>query len=157
MRYELLIFLLLVPLLFSIAIAASPGTVTISLNSSEIWWNDPLNVSGIASYPNQTGVAAGTVAASIADKSYDCPATDANGNWYCVINAPQELGSYTLTVTITNSTSATFVNTTTVNVKASYGAVATGTGSRVVYETPLLMQQLNGAIKKVWVRVKVWK
>lgn len=156
MRYELLAFLLLVPLLFSLVFAASPGTITISLNSSNIWWNDPLNASGIAKYPNQTGIASGSVTAAIAGVTYSCPATTASGNWYCIFNAPKELGSFTLTITVANAT-ATFENTTTVNVKASYGATAVGTGSRVVYETPLLMQQLNGVIKKVWVRVKVWK
>ena len=156
MRYELLVFFLLLLLLLPFVFAVSPGTIIISLNSTNIWWNDALNASGTAKYPNQTGIAAGTVTAAIAGRTYDCPATTSTGNWYCVFNAPKELGSYTLTITVANATE-TFENTTTVNVKASYGAASGGTGSRVVYETPVLMQQLDGAIKKVWVRIKVWK
>jgi hypothetical protein len=156
MRYGLLIFILLTLLLFSLAIATSEGTVTISVNSSNVWWNDPLNASGTARYSNQTGISSGTVTASLAGSTYGCPATTLGGNWYCTFNAPQELGSYTLTVTISNGT-ATFTNTTTINVKPSYGATPSGTGSRVVYETPVLMQQLDGAIKKVWIRIKIWK
>ena len=156
MRYELLAFLLLLFLLVPFVFAVSPGTIMISLNSSNIWWNDALNASGTAKYPNQIGIASGTVTAAIAGKTYDCPATTSTGNWYCVFNAPKELGSYTLTITVANATE-TFENTTTVNVKPSYGATAEGIGSRVVYETPALMQQLDGVIKKVWVRIKVWK
>jgi len=156
MRYALLAVILLALLLFSFAVATSPGTITININSSDIWWGDALNASGTAKYPNGTGIAYGSVTAAMAGTTCSCVGTTFSGNWYCTFTAPQELGSYTLTITVANDTS-TFTNTTTINVKASYGATASGTGSRVVYETPALMQQLDGAIKKVWVRIKVWK
>jgi hypothetical protein len=156
MRYALLAAILLVLLLFSFALAASPGTVTISINSSDIWWGDALKASGTARYSNGTGIASGAVNAALGGNTYGCPSTTASGSWYCVFTAPQELGSYKLTITVANDTT-TFTNTTTINVKASYGATVIGTGSRVVYETPALMQQLDGAIKKVWVRIKVWQ
>ena len=156
MELKLLTFLSLLFLIFiALSFALPQDTVTITLNSTKVWWNDSVKASGIAKYANGTGIS-GTVNLKIGDNTYSCPSTD-DGNWSCVFNAPLKIGSYVVTVNITNSTGYFFQNSTSLKVLPSYGKYPTGSVTRVVYELPILIQDLNGEIKTVLARVIVWK
>jgi hypothetical protein len=129
--------------------------VTITLNATKVWWNDSVSASGIAKYANGTGIS-GTVNLTVDGKTYICPDTS-DGNWSCVFNAPLRIGSYLVTVKITNSTGYVFQNSTSLKVSPSYGKNPIGSATRVVYELPMLIQDLNGEIRAVLARIIVWK
>jgi len=156
MRVSVLILILIVFILLISFSFASEGTVTISLNDSSVWWNYTVNASGFATYSNGNPIS-GTVSISLDSTIYSCPSTNAaTGFWNCTFNAPTELGAFTVLVNVTNTTYS-FTNSTTLNVLAGYGQIAIGTVDRIVFELPMLMQDLNGEITKVWARVKVWR
>jgi hypothetical protein len=156
MKLKLLTFLFLLFLLFIALSFASPqDTVTITLNSTKVWWNDSLNASGIAKYANGTGIS-GTVNLIVDSTNYPCPDTS-DGNWSCIFNAPLKIGSFLITVKITNSTGYIFQNSTFLEVSPSYGKNPIGSVTRVVYELPMLIQDLNGEIRIVLARVIAWK
>jgi len=157
MNTELLIFSVLFLLLLAVfSVATTSDRVTISLNATKVWWNDTVNATGVATYANGTGID-GTVSLSVDSTSYSCSPTYSGGNWNCTFNAPNEIGSYTVTVTVTNGTSSTFQSSTTLNVAPYYGKTPIGSIDRVVYELPMLIQDINGEIKTVFARIIVWK
>jgi hypothetical protein len=151
-----LIFLLLFLFLFvAISFASSQGTVTIELNATKVWWNDSVSASGVARYANGTGIS-GDVCIEVDGNNYDCPSTT-DGNWSCVFNAPTKIGLYTVKVNITNSTGFVFQNSTSLTVSPFYGKSPLGTVDRIVYELPMLIQDMNGEIRVVLARIMVWK
>lgn len=156
MGVKLLTFLFLIILsLIAISFASSEGTVTINLNATRVWWNDSVRASGVAKYSNGMGIV-GTVNLTVGSDTYNCPDTS-DGNWTCVFNAPTRIGDYLVKVRITNSTGSIFENSTFLTVSPSYGKIPVGTATRVVYELPLLIQDLNGEIRSVLARIIVWK
>jgi hypothetical protein len=157
MKLWLLVLILMGFLLFIGFSFAAEGTVTISLNASKVWWDDSVNASGIATYSSGNPIS-GTVSIKLDSTTYSCPNTvAATGFWNCTFNAPTELGTYTILVNVTNSTGSSFTNTTTLYVTPNYGQKPIGTTDRVVYEVPMLIQDLNGRIRQAWARVMVWK
>jgi len=157
MKLKLLILILLVLLMFiNISLATTDGTVTIDLNSSKTWWNDTVNASGMAFYSNETGIS-GTAVLTVNDVQMCSYSTDATGFWNCTFRAPDEIKTYTVLINVTNSTGYVFTNSTTLNVAPNYGGSFVGSTDRVVYEQPMLIQDLNGTIKKVWVRITTWR
>ncbi|MEM5773041.1 MAG: hypothetical protein QXL86_02325, partial [Candidatus Aenigmatarchaeota archaeon] len=130
-------------------------TLSISLNTTKVWWNDGIKASGVAKYDDGIGIT-GTVEITIDGSNFDCPDTN-DGNWSCEFNAPNKIGSYIVTVTITNATGHKFQNSTWLKVSPNYGKTSIGSITRVVYELPLLIQDLNGEIKTVLARIIVWK
>lgn len=135
--------------------ASNSGTVTIALNATKVWWNDSIKASGIAKYNNGSGIA-GAVEIKVDNLNFNCPDTS-DGNWSCEFKAPNRIGSYVVTVTITNATGHKFQNFTQLKVSPNYGKTPTGSVARVVYELPLLIQDLNGDIRTVMARIMVWK
>jgi len=142
--------------LFALSIASNSDTVTITLNATKVWWNDSVKASGIAKYSNGTGIS-GTVNLVVDGANYSCPPTDADGSWNCTFNAPMKIGSFFVTVIITNATNHQFQNSTSLVVSPHYGKTPIGSMTRVVYELPMLIQDLNGEIKTVLARIIVWK
>ncbi|MEM5829387.1 MAG: hypothetical protein QW040_02265 [Candidatus Aenigmatarchaeota archaeon] len=156
MKRGLLIFsLFFIFLLFAFSLASNSYTITINLNSTKVWWNDSVTASGIAKYQNGTGIS-GTVNLTVNGLTYTCPDTN-DGNWSCTFNAPSKIGSFLVTVTIKNATGHQFQNSTILRVSPYYGKTPMGSMTRVVYELPLLIQDLNGEIKTVLARIIVWK
>jgi hypothetical protein len=156
MKLKLLTFLFLfILLLLALSFASPQDTVTIALNATKVWWNDSVNASGIAKYANGTGIS-GKVNLTVDSTDYLCPDTS-DGNWSCVFNAPLKIGSYLVTVRITNSTGHVFQNSTSLKVSPSYGKNPIGSATRVVYEIPMLIQDLNGEIRSVLARIIIWK
>ena len=142
-------------LLLALSLAATSDTVTISLNATKVWWNDSVNASGVATYANGTGIH-GTVSLSIDGANPSCQSTY-NGNWNCTFNAPTKIGSYTVAVTITNDTGSTTQSSTSLTVAPYYGKTPIGSITRVVYEIPMIIQDLNGEIKTIFAKIMVWK
>jgi len=125
--------------------------ITITLNSSKVWWLDGINASGRV-YNASGGIQGLTVNIKIAGETKCSSVTDSEGRYNCSFTAPNELGSYVVLAEAEDTyTSATL------KVAPNYGSTAIGTANRVVYEQPMLIQDLNGKIKKVWVRIMVWK
>lgn len=157
MNVKLLIFsILLLFLLIAFSLAANSDSVTISLNVTRVWWNDSVNASGLATYADGSGIS-GTVSLDIDGSSQSCPATNSNGEWKCTFNAPIKIGSHSVTVTVTNSTGSKFQNTATLTVAPYYGKTPIGLTDRTVYESPMLIQDMNGEITTVFARIMVWK
>jgi len=157
MNTRLLIFsIIFLFLIIAISLAATSDTVTISLNATKVWWNDTVNATGVATYANGTGIG-GTVSLSVDSTSQSCSPTYSNGKWNCTFNAPTEIGSYTVTVTITNATGSTVQNSTSLTVAPNYGKTPIGSIDRVVYELPLIIQDMNGEIKTIFAKIMVWK
>lgn len=159
MKLKLLILSASVFLIFLVffSFASSDGTVTIEINSTNVWWEDGLKVNGSATYSNGSAVA-GTAYVYLNDMWY-CQGAISAGVYNCEFSAPQEIGSYALKVKVINATGSTFSNTSTstITVKASYGETAIGSIDRVVYEIPMLIQDLNGKVKYAIARVMIWR
>lgn len=119
--------------------------VNVSLNATQVWWQDPVNASGYTS--------GGAAVSVYLGNSQQCSANSiGNGFWNCTFAAPTGIGIYTISAnTSTNSTS------TNLNVFPFYGLKGIGNAPRVVYVVPFLIQDLNGTIQKVFVRVAISK
>jgi len=137
-------------------ITTGVNVITINLNATKVWWNDSLIASGVAKYANGASVN-GSVLLSVDNTNYSCSQTDANGNWNCTFNAPIRIGVHTLTVKITDNSGYTFQNSTFLTVSPYYGRKPIGSIPRIVYELPMLIQDLDGEIKRVLARIIVWK
>lgn len=158
MNIKLLFFsVLLLFFLVALTYAATEGYVSIDLSNSTIWWNDTVTASGTAKYTNGTGISDSDLVITLNGITYCTSTTTSSGIWSCSFQGPTELGKYTFQITVTNSTGTQFTNTTTLWVKPSYGPTMVGRRDRVVYEQPMLIQDMNGKIKQVWARVKIWK
>ena len=115
MRIETVLFSLILFLLFiAYSFASNNGDVIISLNVSTVWWNDSIGLSGSANYTDGRPISSSDVAVKLDGTTYCMTQTDSNGFWNCNFRAPLELGTYTLTVNITNTTHS-FSNSTTLS------------------------------------------
>jgi hypothetical protein len=138
------------------------GTIAADLNTTEVWWNDPILINGTAKRKDKTVVSSANVEVLLAGKNV-CPlaATNANGYYSCTFNAPQTVGIYEVLVKVTDpQTNKIFTNTTSFLVKPSYGGTKEEeeTAKRVgCYEVPKIIQNPDGSIKRVIVRVCVWR
>jgi len=154
-RFEFFIFLIVALLAINFISFASTAVVTVNLNTTSAWWNDSVMVSGNANYTNGDPISSGSVSVTVG--SNICTnTTDANGAYFCSINAPLDLGTYTLLVSVTKA-SETFTNTTTLKVKATYGETPIGTVNRVAVELPMIIQEPSGKIEIAMVKVVVWR
>jgi hypothetical protein len=157
MRTKILFFLLIFFALYAIlSFAATTGTVSITLNVSDPWWNDSILVNGTALYSGG-GPISGNVSIRLNNKVYCTTETIANGNYNCSFGAPLELGDYAIMVDVTNSTGSTFTNTSSLTVRARYGETPIGKVERVVYEEPMMIQEPSGTVKIAWARIMVWR
>jgi len=126
--------------------------ITIFFNSSKVWWNDSVYASGLSLYSNGTVDVGSTYTFYINGANQCGGSTNSSGGWSCTFRAPIEIGSFTATVS-TSSTS----NSTTLYVRPKYGETPSGTSDRAVYENPFFIQDMNGKLKMVMVRITTWK
>jgi hypothetical protein len=134
-----------------IVISNSPN-ITIFFNSSKVWWNDSVYASGLSLYSNGTVDVGSTYTFYINGANQCGGSTNSSGGWSCTFRAPIEIGSFAATVS-TSSTS----NSTTLYVRPKYGPTPSGTSDRTVYENPFFIQDMNGKLKMVMVRITTWK
>ncbi|MEM7825276.1 MAG: hypothetical protein QW412_00245 [Candidatus Aenigmatarchaeota archaeon] len=144
------LLVLLFFLLFLAFVYASGEIITLNLNSSTSWWKDSILAYGEAKYSDGTPIQNAEVKIFV-DKEIDCPNTNSSGEWFCSFEAPNEIKKYQVFVNVNG-----ILNSTSFKVAPNYGKVPSGLVDRVVYEEPILIQDLNGKIKIVWMRVMVW-
>ena len=138
--------------------------VTITLNETESWWNDPINVS-IQTITGGSPVVNANVNISLnTTGGFVCSqtsATDANGRYSCAFNSPESVGNYNVSVSVYNpSDGQTNTNSTILKVKVSIGETKkekAGAGAVGCYDVPMVMLNPDGSIKKVMVKTCVWK
>lgn len=116
----------------------SPGC-----NVTSVWWNDTVNITGV-------GTALAAVSSNISGSPACSTTTSATGNWNCTFLAPNDVGTYNLSVAVGAS-----VDSSLLKVKPSYGQVPSGTASRSVLEIPLAMEQPSGRISVILSRLIV--
>ena len=135
--------------------AQTSGWVSINLNATEVWWNDSMKAYGEVYYSNGTPIN-GTVELEVNGEKIQCP--DAmNGKWECEFYAPIEIGRYVVGVNLTDPAGNSFINFTTFKVMPYYGEIPMGSVERIVYEVPMLLQDVSGEVRKVTVRIMVWR
>jgi hypothetical protein len=149
-----LIFLLFLVLVFILAFKSSlsANTLTISLNSTKVWWQDGILASGRLVNETNDPIAGMTVTVKISGATQCSDATNSTGHWECSFTAPNEIGVYTITADTGTETAST-----TLTVAPYYGKTPVGATTRVVYELPMLIQDLNGEIKIIFAKVMIWK
>jgi len=160
MRFKLLtvivislFVLIIINLIYS---NAASSNIQIPLNSS-YWWQGNVSISGTANYTNGTAIPNSNFNLWL-DNVLKCTGqTDSQGQWYCNFTAPNRLGSYTVNISITDAENVVHSKLTTLYVKAKYGETPIGSVDRSVYESPMLIQDLDGSIRQVWARVTVWR
>ncbi|HKZ45450.1 MAG TPA: hypothetical protein VJ343_01975 [archaeon] len=158
MEVKILLLILVVFILFiSSSLAANPDIVVINLNSTQTWWNDSILVNGVATYSNGNPISGSSVSVKLDGVANCTTSTLPNGNYNCSFFAPLNLGTYTVSVNVTNSTGSSFTNSTSLTVKMKYGQVPIGKSDRMTYEQPMLIQDISGKIKVVWARITVWR
>jgi len=148
---------------FSFVTIAGAGTISIDLNTTTVWWGEPVNLSGIAKKTGWGPISNQKVNITFNNKAIclDISNTTIDGWYSCVFNVPFNLGINTVKVEITDPvTNQTIMNTTILEVKIWWGGKeeemmkAANVGC---YEVPELFQNPDGTIRKVMVKVCVWK
>ncbi|MEM5882739.1 MAG: hypothetical protein QXQ77_00660 [Candidatus Aenigmatarchaeota archaeon] len=145
----LLLFLIFLLIFLVFAYASGDGTVTLNLNSSISWWQDAILAYGEAKDSSGRPLENAEVKIFV-EKEIACPNTNSTGHWLCVFSAPEEIKNYKVLVSVNGIS-----NFTSLKVSPYYGKISSST-NRVVHEEPILIQDLNGKIKRVWMRVIVW-
>jgi hypothetical protein len=130
--------------------------ITIFLNSSKVWWNDSVYVSGNKIYSNGTIGSGDSYTFYINGVNQCSGTTNSSGGWSCTFRSPIEIGSFNVNIT-SPSISVTSSNSTTLQVRSNYGPTPSGTSDRAVYENPFFIQDMNGKLKMVMVRITTWK
>ena len=139
------------------------ATITLNVNATEVWWGDAVKVSGVAYYKDGSYVPSGTeVTISLNGELVNLTTIGDNGYYEGVFIAPLEVGEYILTVNFTDPfvPSKEYGNYTYIYVSPYYG----GSESEMekaknvgCYEVPRFIQNPDGTIERVIVRVCVWK
>ncbi len=137
------------------------GTVSVDLNATEVSYADSINVSGQARYIDTGYITLSSVEAKISGNVKCTDTTDASGAYDCQFTAPNELGTFTVVVEVTDkNTSKVMRNSTSFTVTVVYGEEekerieAENIGC---YEVPKIIQNPDGSIEKVTVRICVWE
>lgn len=118
----------------------SPGC-----NSTVVWWNDTVNVTGV-------GSALASVTARLNGVTACTTTTSASGNWNCSFPAPYEVGRYNLSVAV-----GTAADDSVLAVKPSYGVQPASGTSRFVLEVPETVQEPSGRINNLIARLFVYR
>jgi len=129
-----------------------PFGVSIVLNATKVWWNDSVLAQGVVL--NASGLPAIGVSVNLKlNNVTQCSTTtNSSGGWNCSFTAPNEINIYTVTAETEVGSMSTSLY-----VAPNYGQRPIGTANRVVFEIPVLIQDLNGKIKQVWARVMIWE
>ena len=134
-------------------------TVNIALNNSEPWWNEAVlaKIKAIrkGGQPVQNGDVNVTVNTTLVCSNKS--ATDANGEYSCVFNAPASIGIYYVYAYVTDPlTGKTFSNYTQMNVTALLGQ-ETRARNIACYEQEVIVQNPDGTLKKANILVCVYE
>ena len=84
--------------------------------------------------------------------------TNTEGLYDCQFSAPRNLGTYTVVVEVTDKdTGKLITNSTSLIVSVAYGEEEIIAPNIGCYEVPKIIQNPDGSIEKVNVRICVWK
>ncbi|MEM0333099.1 MAG: CARDB domain-containing protein [Candidatus Aenigmatarchaeota archaeon] len=137
------------------------AVITINLNSSYYFWNSGVKVYGRVFRTDKSYVQLSSLDVYIDDKKVCSNIIDIYGYYECEFLSPSQIGNYILYVNVTDElTGKTFSNQTLLVVKFVYGGDEKEMRSAETvscYEVPQLVVNPDGSIKKVYVRVCVWK
>ena len=126
------------------------GFTTIELNKKKVWWNESVKAYGRAKDPYGNPISDALV--NLVVESRKCVNyTDSSGYWECNFYSPLAIGNYEVKVSI-----AGIVNSTYLKVSPHFGILPAQKEERIVYEIPITIQDKNGKIKTVWVRITVY-
>jgi len=140
--------------------------VTISLNSTEVWWNESVLISGTAIRSDWSKVDTSEdpdsdVRVYVNNILSAITETNAEGIYNATIYAPLSIGTYIINVTVRDPVvMKNFSNTTILEVKPTYGGMkrekeaARNVGC---YEQPMIIQNPDGSIQTVMARICTWK
>jgi hypothetical protein len=133
------------------------ATITVNLNASYYWWDEGVKVYGTVKRKDGSAVSLSDVKIYLQQNLICSNVTDINGNYICEFKAPSSIGNYVLIVKVTDIvTNKTFLNSTFLIVKATYGTKETEVrkGKQVsCYEVPQIVINPDGSIKQVFVKV----
>jgi len=137
------------------------AVVIITLNVTEVWWNDPVNISIEAKRADQTPINNGPTTIKISTDTVCTGNTNSQGRYSCEFTAPGSVGNYNISANVTDpTTNKIFFNSTILKVKISYGGTSEevkGAEEVGCYQVPRIVQNPDGSIKKAMVKVCVWK
>jgi len=139
------------------------GRVTIELNATTVYYGDIVNASGRAFYADTLGdvTADSNVEIKIGGTTKCTDTTDAIGGYACYFSAPQSVGTHTVIVEVTDLiTEKLITNSTSLTVSVIYGeeeAEREEAENVGCYEVPKIIQNPDGSIEKVTVKICVWK
>ena len=141
--------------------SASTAAVNVTITPPTAWWNKTVVVNGTAKYTNGSAIPSASIAVtmtgkSLVNESYCTNTTNSGGEFSCTFASPKELGTYDVRVYVTKD-GETFTGSNWLTVKLTFGESYTGTEDRVVYEVPMLLQDMTGRIKTALVRVIIWR
>jgi hypothetical protein len=137
--------------------------VTINLNASSVWWGGSINVSGIAKRSDQSPLSNIEVKLTFDGETIcsNIPNTTSTGWYSCVFNTPYRIGTRDVQVYIIDPvTSEPASNTSSLEVKVWWGGddIEMDEAANVgCYEVPKIIQNPDGSIRRVLVKMCVWK
>ena len=139
------------------------ATITLNLNATRVWWGDFIKVYGVAKYKDGSDIPQGTdVEISLNGDLVNLTEIRENGYYEGTFQAPYKIGMYVVTVNFTDPfvSSKEYGNYTYLYVSPYYG----GTEREIeraknvgCYEIPRFVQNPDGSIERVIVKVCVWK
>ncbi len=141
----------------------SPVVISIDLNESNVRWGDSVNVSGIVKRVNQTPLSNVAVKLTFDGKPIclNMPNTSSTGWYTCVFNTPHRIKTGDVHVQMTDPLTGELVtNTTILKIKVLWGSgekEMEEAGNVGCYEVPKIIQNPDGSIRRVLVRLCVWK
>lgn len=138
-------------------ISITRGYVKVSLNATKFWWDDGVNVSVSARRSAQEPISNSEVIIKLNSVNKCAGTTNSEGEYSCVFSVPRAIGTYNITAQVTDSlTHLIYTDSTILNVRFEYGDVERGRNVGC-YDTPQLIQNPDGSVKIVVVRVCVWE
>jgi len=137
------------------------GTIGVDLNATTVGYQAGINVSGYAAYLDIGFITSSDVDVKIGGVTQCTDTTGANGQYDCQFTGPNQVGTFTVAVTVTDKdTSKVISNSTSFIVQVSYGEESSAeSAARDVgcYEVPQLVQNPDGSITESTVRICVWE
>jgi len=137
------------------------ANVTIELNATDVGYGDIVNVSGQAFYIDTGYVTSSDAVVKLNSITKCTDTTDSDGGYSCYFSAPNNVGIYTVSVEVTDmATGKLFTNSTSLTVSVIYGeeeAVREEAADVGCYEVPRLIQNPDGSIERVTVKICVWE
>lgn len=134
-------------------------SVIINLNATKVWWNDAVNCTIQAIRKDNSYVSSADVEIKVND-SVKCSAkaaTDSFGKYTCIFNAPNSTDTFIVNASVIDPlTDKLFYNTTLLEVSPTLGEEEVAP-QIACYEEPQIIQNPDGTLEEVRVKVCVWK